>query len=60
MRLQFFLTDGEDVPEHREPYNDMVPPDPTVEQMLAVVVTREVRPSIQDNWRQHPVSKALH
>ena len=49
---------SDDVTERERtlPYIDEVPGNPTVEDMLKVVVEEEKRPPLLDRWRQNPVS----
>lgn len=45
--------------ERTLPYIDEVPGNPTVEDMLKVVVEEEKRPPLLDRWRQNPITRVL-
>jgi len=45
--------------ERTLPYIDEVPGNPSVEDMLKVVVEEEKRPPLLDRWRQNPITREL-
>lgn len=47
------------IPEYRLPFEEEVGQHPTLEDMQESVVQQKVRPIIQDNWRNHPVSVVI-
>lgn len=47
------------IPEYRLPFEEEVGQHPTLEDMQESVVQQKVRPSIQEHWKNHPVSISL-
>lgn len=45
--------------EYALPYNDVVPNDPTFEDMHAVVCVKQIRPPVPLRWHDHQVTKSL-
>lgn len=45
--------------DYQLPYYDMVPPDPTLEEMRKVVCQDKLRPSIPNRWSQNEVPLVL-
>lgn len=50
-----FFCLGEDADPFQVPYEDILPNNPTFEQIRDVVCTRKIRPSTSPRWQNHPV-----